>query len=135
MKSLLIIPVLLVAGLIYITADQGSGLLTWMQDREDLEDSQARITRLETEIARLKKEILSLQTDPFAIESAIREDLRYAGALETVIRVPAEPVTVSRGAVGSHALRQRELARDRGAGLKSPKSLTKKARMAILIRP
>ena len=91
MKPLLIIPVLLTVALIYITADEGSGLLTWMRHREDLEDLQARIAGLETEIARLKEEIQSLETDPFAIESAIREDLEYAGALETLIRVPAGP--------------------------------------------
>jgi cell division protein FtsB len=90
-KPLLIIPLLLVGALIYITADQGSGLLIWMQHREDLENSETRIIGLEAEIARLKEEIKGLQADPFAIESAIREDLEFAGAMETVIRMPTEP--------------------------------------------
>jgi cell division protein FtsB len=90
-KPLLIIPALFAAALLYITADQGSGLLTWMRHREDLVDSDARITDLEIEIARLKQEIEQLQSDPFAIESAIREDLHLARAQETVIRMPGSP--------------------------------------------
>ena len=82
---------LLAVALIYITADQGSGLLTWMRHQEDLEDSEARISGLEMEITQLTAEIQSLQADPFAIESAIREDLEFAATLETLIRIPAEP--------------------------------------------
>jgi cell division protein FtsB len=90
-KPLLIIPVLLVGALIYISADQGSGLRTWMRHRQDLEDSQARIAGLEADITQLKVEIESLQADPFAIESAIREDLEMAGLQETVIRLSTGP--------------------------------------------
>ena len=87
MRPLLIIPVLLVVALIYITVDSGSGLSTWMLHRADLEHSEERIARLEAEIARLKEEAQRLQTDAFAIEQAIREDLEYARAQETVIRL------------------------------------------------
>ena len=88
MKLLLIIPALISAALIYISADQGAGLSTWMRDRDALENSQEQIARLEAEIVRLKAEVGRLERDPFAIERAIREDLKWARAGETVVRLP-----------------------------------------------
>ncbi len=80
-----IIPALLAAALIYISADRGAGLSTWMRDRDALENSEEQIARLEAEIVRLKAEVDRLESDPFAIERAIREDLKWARAGETVI--------------------------------------------------
>ena len=88
MKRLLIIPALLLAALIYISADRGAGLSTWMRDRDALEHSEEQIARLEAEIVRLKAEVGRLERDSFAIERAIREDLEWAKAGETVIRLP-----------------------------------------------
>ncbi len=96
MRPLLIIPALLAVALIYIAADQGSGLSTWMRHQADLENSEERIAHLEAEIARLGQEVRSLQADPFAIERAIREDLEYARPKETVIRLPSGPGSISR---------------------------------------
>jgi cell division protein FtsB len=87
-KLLLIIPALLSAALIYISADRGAGLSTWMRDRDSLENSEEQIARLEAEIVRLKAEVGRLERDPFAIERAIREDLEWARAGETVVRLP-----------------------------------------------
>jgi len=87
-KLLLIIPALLVAALIYISVDRGAGLSTWMRDRDSLEHSEEQIARLEAEIVRLKAEVGRLERDPFAIERAIREDLKWARAGETVVRIP-----------------------------------------------
>ena len=88
MKSLLIIPALLAAALIYISVDRGAGLSTWMRDRDALEDSTDQIQQLEAEIVRLKAEVSRLESDPFAIEQAIREELEWARAGETVVRIP-----------------------------------------------
>ena len=88
MKLLLIIPALLAAALIYISADRGAGLSTWMHDRAALEHSEEQIARVEAEIVRLKAEVGRLERDPFAIERAIREDLEWARAGETVVRIP-----------------------------------------------
>ena len=88
MKSLLIIPALLAAALIYISVDRGAGLSTWMSDRDALENSTDQIAQLEAEIDRLKAEVDRLESDPFAIERAIREDLEWARAGETVLRIP-----------------------------------------------
>ena len=87
MKLLLIIPTLLSAALIYISADRGTGLATWLRHRDSLENSEAQIARLEAEIVHLKAEVGRLERDPFAIERAIREDLEWARAGETVIRL------------------------------------------------
>jgi cell division protein FtsB len=87
-KLLLIIPALLGAALIYISADRGTGLSTWMHDRDSLESSEKQIARLEAEIVHLKAEVGRLERDPFAIERAIREDLEWARAGETVVRLP-----------------------------------------------
>ena len=91
MKRLLIIPALLAAALIYLSADPGAGLSTWMRDRDALENSEEQIARLEAEIVRLKAEVGRLESDPFAIEQAIREDLEWARAGETVVRIPSDP--------------------------------------------
>ncbi|MCH8889616.1 MAG: septum formation initiator family protein [Myxococcales bacterium] len=88
MKPLLIIPALFAAALIYISADRGAGLSTWMRDRDALANSEEQIARLEAEIVRLKAAIGRLERDPFAIERAIREDLEWARAGETVVRLP-----------------------------------------------
>jgi cell division protein FtsB len=90
-KPLLIIPVLLAAALIYISADRGSGLSTWMRDRDALDNSTEQIERLEAEIVQLKAEVGRLESDPFAIEQAIREDLEWARAGEIVVRIPSAP--------------------------------------------
>ena len=90
MRRLLVIPALLLAALVYISADRGAGLSTWLRDRADLEDSEDRIAKLEAEITRLKQEVQRLETDPFAIESAIREDLDWARADETVVLLPGD---------------------------------------------
>jgi len=87
-KSLLIIPALFAAALIYISVDRGAGLSTWMRDRDALEDSTDQIAQLEAEIVRLKAEVSRLESDPFAIEQAIREELEWARAGETVVRIP-----------------------------------------------
>jgi cell division protein FtsB len=87
-KLLLIIPALLAAALIYISVDRGTGLSTWMHDRDSLENSEEQIARLEAEIVRLKAEAGRLERDPFAIERAIREDLEWARTGETVVRLP-----------------------------------------------
>jgi cell division protein FtsB len=89
-KRLRTVAVFLAIALIGLAAGRGSGISIWMRQRVDLESSDEQIAQLEAEIARLKREIESLQRDPFAIERAIREDLEYARAGETVIRLQGE---------------------------------------------
>ena len=91
MRRRQIVAVLLAIALVGLAAGRGSGISTWMRQRVDLENSGEKIAKLEAEITRLKREIESLQRDPFAIERAIREDLEYARIGETVIRLPDKP--------------------------------------------
>ncbi len=89
MGRLRILAALIVLALVYLAVDRRSGLSTWMRQRADLASSDEKIAALERENERLRREIERLERDPFAIERAIREDLEFARAGETVIRIPA----------------------------------------------
>lgn len=69
--------------------DSDSGLRTWWALREDLSAAQARIARLQSEVADLERDSggLSGAGEPFALERAIRERLVYAREGETLVRL------------------------------------------------
>ncbi len=87
MKALLIIPVLVALALGYVALDEGAGIPTWLGGRAGLAAAQQRVAQLEAEIAVLKREAELLESDPSSIERAIREELRFAKAGETVVRL------------------------------------------------
>jgi cell division protein FtsB len=64
------------------------GLFAWLRLRADLASAHARIRALETSVAARRAEAHSLRSDPLAIESAIRTDLRLARPGEWVVRRP-----------------------------------------------
>jgi len=66
--------------------DQESGLGTWLHLRSELERADERLARLQEEIASVERQISALETDPFAVERAIREDLELARPGELVVR-------------------------------------------------
>ena len=68
-------------------ADGESGLRNWWQLRGDLREAEARIERLRVEVAGLEQQLGGLEDDPFALERAIRERLRYAKPAETLVRM------------------------------------------------
>jgi cell division protein FtsB len=70
-----------------VTLDGEAGFRTWLRLRGDLRASEARIETLRQEITALEDETEALRSDPFAIESAIREDLHLARPGETVVRL------------------------------------------------
>ena len=86
MKAFLLIPALVSAAILLAAADDESGIRMWLRLRSDLEASGERIAGLQAEIAGLRVEVRDLETDPFALERAIREDLRLARPGETVVR-------------------------------------------------
>jgi cell division protein FtsB len=66
--------------------DDSSGIRTWLQVRRDLETAKARVAELEARVGVREAEAEALQSDPLAVERAIREDLGLARPGETVVR-------------------------------------------------
>ena len=96
MRGWLVVPALLAGALLLATLDSDSGLRTWVRMRGDLREVEVRLTALRTEVAELRAEAAALDSDPFAIERAIREDLEYARPDETIVRLPRSDTTTPR---------------------------------------
>ena len=88
MKRLWVIPAILAMALIYALIDGDSGVRTWLELRSDVVAAQVRIEDLRSEIDATERELDLLETDPFAMERAIREELDLARPGEVVIKVP-----------------------------------------------
>ena len=96
MRNLWLIPALVGLAVLYAVLDRDSGIRTWWRMRADLEDSRERIAVLQEQTERLGREVALLRDDPFAIERAIREDLRLARPGESVVRLPSADASSSR---------------------------------------
>ncbi len=86
MRGLLWIPAILAVVLVWAALDDASGIRKSWSLRSDLHAAQARIRDLRTEVAALRHEAELLQSDSFAIERAIREELGFAREGETLLR-------------------------------------------------
>lgn len=84
------IPVLALAAAGVSAVDDRAGVPAWRRLRDDLAAGHARIEILRGEIATLRGEIDALESDSFAVERAIREDLGLARAGEIVVRLDAD---------------------------------------------
>mgnify|MGYP000266773502 CR=1 FL=1 len=71
--------------------DPGNGLKIWLELRRDLAVSDARVERLLRENEALRGEIATLESEPDAIDRAIREELDLALPGEVVVRFEAPP--------------------------------------------
>jgi hypothetical protein len=80
----------------YATLGPGTRVPTWLGGAGDLDTIEAQVAELEAEVAGLEREAVLLQSDPFVIEKAIREDLRMAKRGEIVVRLSAASRTNSR---------------------------------------
>jgi cell division protein FtsB len=87
LRGLLLIPALLALVAVYAAVDPDSGIATWRRMRADLLSAEVRIDGLRDEIASLERSVESLESDEFAIETAIREDLELARPGELVLRL------------------------------------------------
>jgi cell division protein FtsB len=58
--------------------DEDAGVRRWWHLRGELADARARIERLHVEVEALRAESAELESDPFALERAIREELLVA---------------------------------------------------------
>ncbi len=80
------IPALFAAVLLLAATDRESGLPKWLELREELRESDARIAQLRAEVDSLQTETEALGHDPVAMERAIREVLQLARPGEIVVR-------------------------------------------------
>jgi cell division protein FtsB len=87
-KGLGIIAALVSLAIAYAAADDGNGIPRWFRHRDRLERADARIGVLESRIEALRREVAQLESGGFAIERAIREDLRLARVDEVIVRIP-----------------------------------------------
>ena len=86
MRAFWLIPALFAAVLVLAATDRESGLRKWLELREELRESESRISLLQSEVKVLQSEIKALEDDPLAMERAIREVLELARPGETVVR-------------------------------------------------
>ena len=88
--------VLLAIAFAIALVDRNAGIRTWLTLREDLRQAEERIERLRTEVAVLEQNRGGLESDPFALERAIRERLELAREGETIVRVSSSRDTSPR---------------------------------------
>ncbi len=86
MRAFWLIPALFAAVLVLAATDRESGLPMWLELRQELRESERRISQLQSEAKTLQSEIEALEDDPLAVERAIREVLKLARPGETVVR-------------------------------------------------
>ena len=89
MRRLWWIPILVVAAAAWSLADERSGLPAWQRLNGDLASARERLEVLERDIEVLRGDARALDSDRFAIERAIREELGLARPGETVVRLAA----------------------------------------------
>jgi cell division protein FtsB len=88
-KRLLLIAALMSATALLAALDSDSGIGTWLRLRGELREAQVRNADLRAELERLAAEAGALEAGGFAVERAIREELGFARAGETLLRLPA----------------------------------------------
>jgi cell division protein FtsB len=86
-RGILLLPVLGVVALAAAALDEDAGVWRWWHLRGELADARARIERLRGEVDALRDEAARLESDPFAVERAIREELLVARPGEVIVRV------------------------------------------------
>ena len=84
---LLWIPVLALVVAGAAALDERTGIQAWRRLRDDLAAANARIEILQRDVEGLRAEGAQLESDSFALERAIREDLGLARPGERVVRL------------------------------------------------
>ncbi|MBW2500690.1 MAG: septum formation initiator family protein [Deltaproteobacteria bacterium] len=98
-KALGLGTVLIVAVAISALLDDETGVRIWRELRADLEVAHARVAALVRENEALRREIETLESEPAALDRAIREELDLALPDEIVVRF--EGAAAAAGAHGS----------------------------------
>ncbi len=86
MKTTWLAPLVLGAVAGIAVADGDSGVRMWFRLRDDVAEARARVAVLAERRAELEAQIEGLESQPFALERAIREDLGLARPGEIVVR-------------------------------------------------
>jgi cell division protein FtsB len=89
-KAVLLVAALVAAALVHAAFDTDAGIGTWLRLRAELRESRASNASRRAEIAALEQEARALERGGFAIERAIREELGFVRADETLLRLPRE---------------------------------------------
>jgi cell division protein FtsB len=89
-KGLLLAAALVAAALVYAAFDSDAGIGNWLRLRAELRESQVRNAGLRAEISSLETEAKALERGGFAVERAIREQLGFVRADETLLRLPRD---------------------------------------------
>ena len=87
MRGMVWIPVIALLAVAAAALDEERGIRTWFRLQREVAAAEQRIALISKEIEEQKVLVEALESDPFAIERAIREELRYARAGETVVRL------------------------------------------------
>ncbi len=86
MKALSLATFVIAAFVVSAMLDRESGLEIWLELRRDLAVSGERVERLVRENDALRSEIATLESEPDAVDRAIREELDLAMPGEVVVR-------------------------------------------------
>ncbi len=104
MKALSLATILIAAFVVSALLDADSGLEIWLELRRDLAVSSGRVEQLIRENGALQSEIAILESEPDAIDRAIREELDLAMPGEVVVRFePTVPAPGDPAAEGGAA--------------------------------
>ena len=105
MKALSLATILIAAFVVSALLDHESGLEIWLELRNDLEVSNERVAQLVRENSALESEIAILESEPDALDRAIREEFDLAMSGEVVVRfepaAPARPAEMAASAGAS----------------------------------
>jgi cell division protein FtsB len=91
-RGILLIPAVLGMAVVYAALDRDQGIGRW----RDLREVRAHILELERENQALQERTDRLREEPFALESAIREDLELVRPGELLVRLPSREVSNGR---------------------------------------
>jgi cell division protein FtsB len=86
----------LALGLARAGLDEDSGVRQWLYLRSELEQAEGRIAGLEAEVEALRGEAKQLETDDYALERAIREELELVQPGQTLVRLRRRGVPSAR---------------------------------------
>ena len=96
MRGILVIPAVLAVAGLHAALDEDAGIRHWRHLRAELSDARGRIDALRAEVATLNARAERLETDDFAMERAIREELGLTRPGQRVVRLRPRDLSTPR---------------------------------------